>query len=141
METNQPVEKKGNNKVLIIVGIILILCCVLGVVGIAVYRIVAPAIQNVNQQLQDGIGYSGIADEQLKTDVVNAIAEHEESETGCSEVSLFAGQVFLSPDQSADGSWTENWQLAVCGESHLYAITFTPVATGGTDFSVTRLDQ
>lgn len=142
METNQPLEKKGNNKVLIIVGVIMLLCCCAVVVGAGVYIFLTdPAAQFGNGPILEGIAYSGIADAELKADVITAIADYEASQSGCADVSLLGGQILLSPDQTGDGSWTETWQLAVCQESHLYSVAFTPSPAGGTDFSVTRLDQ
>jgi len=139
--TNQQPEKKNNNKVLIIVGVAILLCCCLVIVVAAVYMTIAPAVKNVNEQIQEGIGYNGIADDLLKSDVTKAIADYEQSQTGCTDVTLFGGQVIISPEQSGDGSWTETWQMSVCGESHLYSVVFTPSPAGGTDFSVSRLDQ
>jgi hypothetical protein len=138
METNQPLEKKGNNRILIIVGAILLLCCCVTAAGAAAYITLEPVIQSVNQQLA---GYAGIASEQLKSDVLKGIAEYEASQSGCSDVTLINGHLFLSPEQSGDGTWIETWQVMVCGESRLYSISFTPSPLGGTDFSVRPLDQ
>jgi hypothetical protein len=138
METNQPVEKKGKNKALIIVGTIFVLCLCFTVTGVAAYMALRPAVQGVNEQ---AFGYTGIASEQLKSDVLKGIAENEASLNGCSDVTLVNGHMFSGPEQSVDSSWTETWQVMVCGESRLYSISFTPSPLGGTDFSVTRLDQ
>jgi hypothetical protein len=140
MESQQPVEKKSGNKVLIVVGVIALVCICVTVIVVAALVIVGPAIQSVNEQVQQGLGYSGRADEVLRKDVMDAIANYE-SAAGCSEVSLSGGQIILSPDQTGDGSWKETWQVSACGASHLYAVTFTPSPQGGTDFAVTQLDQ
>ncbi|GAB4402139.1 MAG: hypothetical protein OHK003_29350 [Anaerolineales bacterium] len=81
--------------------------------------------------------YSGIASEQLKNDVLAAISNAEV----CSTVSLFSGQMMTRPEQSADSSWAELWQVVACNESHLYTISFTPDGIGGTYFSITRTDN
>ncbi len=141
IETNQPPEKKSNNKVLIIIGVVVLLCCCAAIVGVIAYRTLASTVQSVNDQILEGLGYSGIADELLKSDVITAIAGYEESQTGCTDVSLIGGQVFLSPEQSGDGSWVETWQVSACGESHLYSVTFTPAPEGGTNFEVRPLEQ
>jgi hypothetical protein len=143
MDTNpseQP-EKKSNNTVLIIVGAVILLCCCLVVVVAAAYMVLAPAVKDVNEKIEEGIGYNGLADDLLKSDVTKAIADYEQSQTGCTDVTLFGGQVLVNPEQSGDGSWTETWQMMVCGESRVYSIVFTPSPAGGTDFSVTRIDQ
>lgn len=141
METNPPTEKKSNNRVWIIVASVIALCCCLAVVGIAALNILGPAVANVNQQVQDQISYTGIADEVLKNDVITAIAKFEESNTGCTDVQLLGGTVTLAPDQSGDGSWLETWQVLACGESQLYSVAFTPSPAGGTDYSVSRIDE
>lgn len=142
MENNLPIEKKGNSRILIIVSVIALLCCCLVVVGAGAYIfLTGPAAQSVTEQISGGIVYNGIADEELKADVINAIADYETSLNGCVDVSLVSGLMLLSPDQTQDGSWSETWQVGVCGESHLYSVAFTPSPAGGTDFSVTRLDQ
>ena len=126
METTPPVEKKKNSKILIIVGVLLLLCCCVITISAISYNLV--------------FGYSGIASEGLKSDVLKALAENEASQNGCSDVKLIKGQMFLSKEQSGDGSWMETWQLMVCGESRLYSISFTP-SSSGTDFFIKRLDQ
>lgn len=122
METNQPVMKKKNNKILIIVGAILLLCLCVTVTGAIAYI----TLQRMN-------GYIGIASEGLKSDVIKIVAESN----GCSDVTLINEHMFL---QSGDGSWIETWPVMVCGESCLYSISFTPSPLGGTDFSVKSLD-
>lgn len=134
METNQTVEKKKNNKTLIIVGAILLLCLCVTVIGAVAYI----TLQKVSEQ---AFGYTGIASEQLRSDVLKGIAENETSQNSCSDITLVNGRMFLSPEQSGDGSWIEMWQVMVCGESRLYSISFIPSPLGGTDFSVNRLDQ
>ena len=131
METIPPVEKKKNNKALIIVGVILLLCCCITMIGVATYAILKPGAQTMYEQ---AFSYTGNADDLLKSDVLKLIAESN----GCSDVTLLNGRIFLTP---GDGSWTEMWQVNVCGESQLFSIGFTPSPLGGTDFSVNRADQ
>ena len=85
--------------------------------------------------------YSGRADDVLKQDVLQVIANYELAQYDCSEVSLLLGSTTVSPEQSGDGSWTEMWQGMACNTSHLYSISFVPSPQGGTDFSVTPLEQ
>jgi hypothetical protein len=131
METIPQVEKKKNNKVLLIAGVLLALCCCVTVIGAAVYTILKPGAQTIYEQT---FSYTGNADDQLKSDVLNLIAESN----GCSDVTLINGQIFLNP---GDGSWTETWQVNVCGESQLLSISFSPSPLGGTDFSISRMDN
>ena len=140
MESQPPVEKKSGNKILIIVGVIALVCICVVFIAIAALVIVGPVVQSVNEQVQQGLIYSGRADELLRKDVMDAIANYE-SAADCLEVSLSGGQVVLSPDQTSDGSWKETWQVSACGTFHLYEITFTPSPQGGTDFAITPLDQ
>jgi hypothetical protein len=128
----------GSSKLWWIIGGVVLVCCCLSIIALVV---AGPAVMGVfNSISQSGGLYSGIADEQLKSDVLNAIAGYESETGGCSDVKLFNGQLIASPDQSSDGSWVEMWQVSSCGESHLYSIVFTPSPGGGTDFSVTRAD-
>jgi hypothetical protein len=119
-------------------GIVLACFCLAALTAM----VAGPAILSIFSSVSSGGGmYSGIASEQLKADVLNAIIQYESSANGCADVSLFLGQMIGSPDQTADGSWTEMWQVSACGASHLYSISFTPAAGGGTDFSVLPADQ
>jgi hypothetical protein len=138
METIEPVEKKKNNKVLIIVGVLALLCACAVVISAAAFIVLKPVFQSVNEQ---AFGYTGIASEELKSDVLKAISDNETSLNGCSDVSLINGHMFLKPEQTEDGSWTETWQVMVCSESRLYSILFVPSPLGGTDFSASRIDQ
>lgn len=138
METIEPDEKKGNSRLLIIVGILAVLCACIVVVSAAAFIVLKPVLQSVNEQ---AFGYTGIADEELKSDVLKALSDNEASLNGCSEVTLINGHMFLRPEQTEDGSWTETWQVMVCGESRLYSIFFLPSPLGGTDFSASRIDQ
>src|SRR5258706_5172439 len=124
MESQPPAEKKNNNKIIIIVGVVLLVCVCAVVILVAALAILGPAIQKTSQKMVEGVGYSGIADEQLKTDVLNALTDFETKQNNCSDVSLLGGQLILSPDQTSDHSWTATWQLNACGASHLYSITF-----------------
>jgi hypothetical protein len=138
METIQPVEKKGNSKVLIIAGVFALLCLCIVVASATTFLVIKPALQSVYEQ---AFGYTGIADEQLKLDVLKGISDHEPSQNGCADVTMVNGHMFLRPEQTEDGSWSETWQVMVCGDSRLYLIFFTPSPLGGTDFSVSRIDE
>lgn len=138
MEDNQPIEKKGTNKILIIVGVLILLCACIVVISAAAFIVLKPALQSVNEQ---AFGYTGIASEELKSDVLKAISDNETSLNGCSDITMINGHMFLRPEQTGDGSWTETWQVMVCDESRLYSISFVPSPLGGTDFTVTRIDQ
>ncbi|MCC7117683.1 MAG: hypothetical protein IT310_04090 [Anaerolineales bacterium] len=144
LQSEQTEQKKnGKNKVLIIVGVIVGLCCCLAVGGVAALNILAPAVNDTYQQIQDQIGYTGLADEQLKADTLKLIAEHENSQTGCTDVALLSGQTFLHPGmvEGNSSAWAENWQVMACDASHLYMVTFMPSPTGGTDISISRMDN
>jgi hypothetical protein len=138
MEINEPVGKKRTNKVLIIVGVLVVLCACIVVIVAAAFIVLKPALQSVNEQ---AFGYTGIASEELKADVLKALSDNEASLTGCSDVTLINGHMFLRPEQTEDDSWTETWQVMVCSESRLYSILFVPSPLGGTDFSASRIDQ
>jgi hypothetical protein len=136
-QTSIPVEKpKSNRTWLIVAGVVLFCCCITAIAAILAW----PTITSLLGSGTPGT-YSGRADAILKQDVLNAIANYEASQNGCSEVTLFMGQDAPGSGQTGDGSWTELWQILACGESHLYEITFTPSPQGGTDFSATPLDQ
>lgn len=137
MNTGQTVDKRrGSKRWILIAGAGLGLICIcLVVIGIM-------AVPSRLNAIGIGSGsYSGIASEQLKSDVLSAISEAEQSQSGCATVSLFSGQMMLHPGQSDDGSWIEIWQVNACNESHLYTISFTPDGIGGTYFSITRTDN
>ncbi|HAX69019.1 MAG: hypothetical protein KJZ72_19095 [Anaerolineales bacterium] len=130
-------EKKtaGSKKwLLIALGGVMLICICLVAFGVM-------AIPSIMRMSNEASSYSGIASEQLKSDVLSAISDAERSQNGCTTVSLFSGQMMLRPEQSGDGSWVEIWQVNACGESHLYSVSFTPDGVGGTYFSVTRTDE
>ncbi len=128
----------ASNKLWWIIGGMIGVCCCLSILALV---FAGPAIMGIFSSVsQEGGLYSGIADEQLKSDVLNTITQYEGSTSGCSDVSLFLGQMLVSPEQTGDGSWSELWQVMACGESHLYSVSFAPSPGGGTDFSITRAD-
>lgn len=127
------------NRTWIIVAVVVVLCCCLTVVALAAGLIIMRSSGSPSPII--GGSYNGMADSLLKSDTLNTIAQYETSQSGCTDVSLFSGTVVLPPDPSADGSWQEAWQVDVCGESHLYSVSFTPSPAGGTDFSIERIDQ
>ncbi len=115
-------------------GALVLLCLCLA----AAAFIVLPAVANIGQST---VSYNGIADEQLKSDTLNLIAQYEQAQNGCKDVTLFAGNLMLRPEITNDGTWSEMWQVNACGASHLYNITFTPDGAGGTYISVSPIDQ
>lgn len=135
MEANETsVEKKASTgkKWLLIGGAAFGLICIcLVIIGV----IAVPSLLKMTGS--GGGSYSGNADEQLKNDVLAAISDAE----GCPTASIFSSQMMMRPEQSADGSWVEIWQVSACGASHMYSITFTPDGVGGTFFSATRMDE
>ncbi len=131
-----PASKPKSNRTWLIVGAVLLVCCCLTVVAAVL------AWPTITSLLGSGAGlYSGRADAVLKQDVLTVIANYESSQNGCSEVTLLTGQDAPDSGQTSDGSWTELWQILACDASHLYQITFVPSPQGGTDFTVTPLDQ
>ena len=52
MESQAPVEKKGNNKVIMIIGGILLVCVCVVVIGFAALAVVGPVVQKTNEQIQ-----------------------------------------------------------------------------------------
>jgi hypothetical protein len=136
METQPRIEKKSGNKTIIIIGVVLLVCLCTAVIVVAAFTILGPAIQNTTQQVQQGLGYSGIADAQLRTDTMKLLGQSE-SGNGCDNISLTSGQVVSQPDPAAGGSWTELWQVSACGKTHAYTIVYTPYPSGGTDIHIT----
>jgi len=145
MESQLPVEKKNNNKIIIIIGVVVLVCLCIAVISVAALAILVPSIQKTSQQvqpLQQGTSYSGIADQQLQSDVLTAITGYEAKQNNCSDVTLASGKVLdLTPNRTSADPWVETWQINACGTSHLYSITFTPSPQGGTDYSVKQLDK
>ena len=128
-------QPKSNRSWLIVGGVVLVCCCLAALAAI----VLGPTISGL---FGSGGGlYSGRADDVLKHDVLQVIANYELAQHDCSEVSLLLGSTTVSPEQSGDGSWTEMWQVMACNASHLYSISFVPSPQGGTDFSVTPLEQ
>jgi anaerobic C4-dicarboxylate transporter len=142
MEENNVVssapQKVNRTWIIISVVIVFLCCCLVAAAAVGYILIVGRTFNSVSE---DGGIYSGLADEQLKTDTLNTIKQYESSQSGCNDVSLFLGAVITSPALTGDGSWEEEWSVNVCGDSHLYSIVFTPAAGGGTDFSIERIDQ
>lgn len=129
----EPITRR-KSKLPIFIGVaagILLCCCLL---GIGIYALLGENL--VTDLLQGGDTYSGRADETLRRDTLNLIGLYEEGQLGCADLSLIGGQILLAPDPAGDGSWQETWRVNACGETHLYTITFTPTAGGGTDIEV-----
>ena len=128
----QPAPKSNRNLIIGIVVAVVLCCCV----------VIAAAVVIFSLKGGKGISlpsYSGIADAELRTDTMKLLGQ-QEATTGCDNISLASAQV-MSPPQAAGGAWIENWQISACGESHLYAITFTPDPAGGTNIQAHRADQ
>lgn len=134
-ETHPPQQpaKRKTWVILAIGGALALLCLCL-----AAAFIILPAAANIGQST---VSYNGIADEQLKSDTLNLIAQYEQAQNGCNNVTLFIGNLMLRPEQTGDGSWSEIWQVNACGESHMYNIAFTPDGAGGTYISLTPIGQ
>lgn len=135
-ETPAPQQQPTKSKAwifLAIGGALALLCVCLA----AVAFLVLPAAANIGQST---MSYEGNADEQLKADTLQLIAQYEQAQSGCNDVTLFIGNMMTRPEQTEDGSWIETWQVNACGESHLYSITFTPDGVGGTYISASRID-
>jgi hypothetical protein len=129
----------GRNRLWLILGGVLLACCCVAAIGAV---LAGPAIMKIiNSAAEGGSLYSGRADALLKQDTLNLIGTYESAQYDCTDVSLFIGQVLLAPEQTGDGSWSEMWQVNACGASHLYSVTFTPSADGGTDISVSPAEQ
>jgi hypothetical protein len=128
-------KPKSNRKWFLVGGIALVCLCL-----VATAIVVVPPIMETLNIVNSGTIYSGIAEEQLKADVLNAIAGYESSQNGCEHVTLFTGKILVSPDQTGEGAWSEIWQVTACNASHLYSVSFTPAAGGGTDFFISRAD-
>ncbi|MBI5295833.1 MAG: hypothetical protein HY869_10180 [Chloroflexi bacterium] len=144
METRTPVQteaapqKKSNLPLILgIVAGILVCCCVLGV---AAYFLAGSLLPNWSDDVppvyNDADGYTGNADELLRTDALNLIGIYEELQLGCADLSLVSGEMLVFPDPAGDGSWQETWQVDACGDLRQYTVSFTPTS-GGTDIAVT----
>jgi hypothetical protein len=138
----QASEPKKSNKVPLIIGGILLACCFLAVVTIAVYQLViAPKISNtfetINDTLQNtDLPSGGLAGDTLRRDVWMSVGAAS-SALGCTpDVAQTTIEVIQDPDSS--GIWIEKWKVAcTSGGQKVFDVTFTPTAGGGTDFSAT----
>jgi hypothetical protein len=136
---NQPVIEtaapKKNFAPFIIAGVVVLCCCLIvaGAAGVLILRSAPGGVSTLDS-------YDGIADAELLTDTMNLISAQESSE-GCENITLAAGEVVNPPQADLGGVWTEMWQISACGESHLYAVTFSPDPAGGTNIYALRADQ
>jgi hypothetical protein len=128
-------KPKSNRKWFLVGGFALVCLCL-----VATAIVLVPPIMATLNLVNRGTNYSGVAEEQLKADVLNAIANYESSQNGCRDVTLFTGKILVSPDHTGKGAWSEIWQVNACNASHLYSVSFTPAAGGGTDFFISRAD-
>jgi hypothetical protein len=143
METEpQAPEPKKSNKTLFIIGGILLACCFLAVVAIAVYQLViAPKIANtfetINTTLQSAdLPSGGLTDDTLRRDIWIAVSGVT-SATGC-EPSAAQTEIEVIQDPDSSGMWVERWTVACSsGDSASFDVTLTPTAGGGTDYSIT----
>jgi hypothetical protein len=131
-------KSKSNKTWLIVAGVVLICCCITSIAAIVAWPTITSLLGSGETNTAT---YSGRADAVLKQDVLNVIANYESAQNGCNEVTLLMGQDAPGSGQSGDGSWSELWQILACDASHLYEITFVPSPQGGTDFSVSPIDQ
>ncbi len=144
METRNPVQaestsqKKSNLPLILgIMAGVLVCCCVLGVAAYFLAGTLLPSLSDdVPPVYNDADGYTGNADELLRTDALNLIGIYEELQLGCADLSLVSGEMLVFPDPAGDGSWQETWQVNACGDLHQYTVSFTPTS-GGTDIAVT----
>lgn len=140
MDLESPVPQrpaKSKTWIFFAAGCAIALLCICLVIFLAIANVALPAIANINQST---VSYEGIADEQLKADTLRLLSQYEQTQSGCTNVTLFIGNMMTRPEQSEDGSWIETWQVNACGESHLYSITFTPDGVGGTYISASQID-
>jgi len=131
-ENNQPI-KKTNTTLIIIIAVVLLCCCLVVVAAAALLLINGGGRVSLPS-------YSGIADAELRTDTMNLIGQQEAID-GCENITLSSAKVVNQPQADAGGVWTEMWQINACGESHLYAVTFSPDPAGGTNIYALRADQ
>jgi hypothetical protein len=138
-EAVQP-QKKSQKPLIVAALIVAGLCgCVLLVlaVGTGFYFLNSSKTDDpVPPVYNDADGYTGNADELLRTDALNLIGIYEETKTGCADLSLVSGEMLVFPDPAGDGSWQETWQVDACGNLRVYTVSFTPTS-GGTDIAVT----
>lgn len=129
---NSEPKKKSNRTLIIVVAIVLLCCCFVVVAAAVVFML--------NGSGSIGLpSYSGLADAELRTDTMKLIGQ-QEAATGCDNFSLSSAEVVNPPQADAGGVWTEMWQISGCGESHLYAVTFSPDPAGGTNIYALRAD-
>ncbi len=139
MEDQPVIESTAPKKNLvpfIVAGVVLLCCClvVAGAVGMLIYSSTPGGTSALPSS------YDGIADAELRTDTMNLIGA-QESSSGCDDVALVTAEVVNPPQADLGGVWTEMWQISSCGESHLYAVTFSPDPAGGTNIYALRADQ
>jgi hypothetical protein len=73
-----------------------------------------------------------LADAKLQNDVYFYILVFS---SGCSQVDV-TNTTLVAP--LAGGEWTERWSVDSCGTKHVYLISFTELASGGTDFAISQ---
>ena len=140
-----------NNRVLFIVIGVILLCCCVAAIGVAlswtsISKYLSSASSGLNVPSSaptasaDTSGSSmtgpvdgGLGDPTLKTDVWNSIVGAE-NQRNCSNVTSTAIDVEQRPDSS--GVWVEDWSVNVCGTDTVFEVTFTPDPQGGTNYDV-----
>ena len=152
-------EPKKSNRTLLIVGVILLACCCLVVVGGLVYQyVIAPSISNTISNTIQSISTNppsvetavpggssgstssdlpsgGRTDDILRADIWAAMSGASAG-LGCTpDVAKTTIDVTQTPDSA--GVWIEKWAVACSsGGQKAFDVTFTPSASGGTDYSI-----
>jgi len=129
-----PPKRKPTLVVVVVVLVCLFLAVVAGVV-------VIPNLGRFSiPESPDGYRYSGIASIELQDEATKLIQEQEKA-LGCDTISLTAVEVLNLPQDVIDASWAEVWEMDACGETHSYAVTFTPDPAGGINVSALRMEN
>jgi len=142
-----------NRTLLIIVGLVLLCCCLFAIAGAVAYPTISKYIKNNSTGFNDdnpsavwtpdpgdvtsppsGIGSSSgpvdgsLGNDILKRDTWDAILKVE-SGKGCNNVTSTGVNVVQQPNK---GAWIEDWSINACGKDAVLEITFTLDSTGTT---------
>jgi hypothetical protein len=141
---------KNNRVLFIVIGVILLCCCMTVIVGVIAYPTIIKTLNGASSGLNNlnpsatsspsdsgsssnGPVDGGLGDPILKTDVWNSIV-NAESQRNCTDVTSTAIDVVQQP--GPDGVWVEDWSTNVCGTDTTFVITFTPDPNGGTNYHI-----
>ena len=141
---------KNNRVLFIVIGVILLCCCVTVIAVAVAYPAISKYLNSASSGLNNlnssptaspdsggalslGPVDGGLSDPILKTDVWVSIIKAE-SQHGCANVTSTAIDVAQKPDSS--GAWVEDWSTNVCGTATVFVVTFTPDPKGGTNYAV-----